>query len=220
MSGQVAIHCDTEHDDGSFCIGATSTNAVGIGSLTFARWERSALDRGWTKVDGCHYCPTCSSAVPDEPLMNYTEAAAMCGVPEEAVRQWRSRRYLKPADYDGQRPLFRPTDVRAVDTGSGGGRCATAGRAGRGGGMSGRERLVEALAALWSADADDDLRSVDGFDETLAMYVDGLLPAVERIANERAAEALGEALGIAATRGPLDAVAWMSRRRAAYGTTS
>lgn len=51
----------------------------------------------------------------DEPLVNYAEAAEMCGVDETIVRQWRSRRYLVPAEYDGYRLLFRPADVRAAD---------------------------------------------------------------------------------------------------------
>lgn len=52
--------------------------------------------------------------MPDE-LVTYTEAAAMCGVPEETVRQWRSRRYLTPAGRIGRRLLFRPAEVRAAN---------------------------------------------------------------------------------------------------------
>lgn len=43
---------------------------------------------------------------------------------------------------------------------------------------------------------------------------DLIVPLIDRIAAERAAEALGEALSISATRGPLEAVAWMARRHA------
>ena len=50
-----------------------------------------------------------------EPLLNYTEAADLCGVPEPTVRQWRSRRYLTPAGWDGHRLLFRREDVLAAD---------------------------------------------------------------------------------------------------------
>ena len=48
-------------------------------------------------------------------LLTYTEAAALCGVDETTVRQWRSRHYLTPAHWDGQRLLFRREDVLAAD---------------------------------------------------------------------------------------------------------
>lgn len=46
-----------------------------------------------------------------EDLVYYPVAAEIAGVPETTVRQWKSRRHLHPAAWDGKRPLFRPLDV-------------------------------------------------------------------------------------------------------------
>lgn len=56
MTALVSIRCDTELDDGSFCIGSKVSN----GPTTRAELEAIALRQGWTEDGGCHYCPTCS----------------------------------------------------------------------------------------------------------------------------------------------------------------
>lgn len=50
-----------------------------------------------------------------EELLHYDEAAALVGVAEATVRQWRSRHYLTPAARIHGRPLFTAEAVLAAD---------------------------------------------------------------------------------------------------------
>jgi hypothetical protein len=85
-----------------------------------------------------------------------------------------------------------------------------------------RDQLAEALAELLGSDDCTKYYDVPG-SAPGRRYADALMPViaaevdarVQAAANQKAAEELGESLGIAATRGPLDAVAWMARRHAA-----
>lgn len=43
--------------------------------------------------------------------LSYAEAAVYIGVSVDAVKQWKSRHGLDPAEWQGRRPLFRPIDV-------------------------------------------------------------------------------------------------------------
>lgn len=72
MTALVSIRCDTELDDGTFCIGATVTN----GPTTVAGLEASALRRGWSRVGARHYCPTCTAR-----LVGKTPPCLNCGCP-------------------------------------------------------------------------------------------------------------------------------------------
>ena len=56
-----------------------------------------------------------------DPLVTYAEAAAMCGVPEATVRQWKSRGHLTPAKttpracFGGKQLWFYASDVLRAD---------------------------------------------------------------------------------------------------------
>ncbi len=81
-------------------------------SAFVAMWHRHR--QAARPIPPCHPPQAEEPLVTDE-LLTYDQAAALVGVPECTVRQWKSRHRLEPAARIHGRPLFTAEAVIAAD---------------------------------------------------------------------------------------------------------